>query len=861
MKKIFYISAAAIVIITAYFLLPSGTNLAEHQKAVKIKTTSGALESMQFMSQIRAFPEKDIPQDKFFKAFEHSKNNMQDYNSVFDNSPSQWTSIGPNNVGGRSLCLEFSPTDTGTIYIGSASGGLWKSTTGGLGASAWTYIETGYPSLAVSSIAIDSVNPAIMYIGTGENYGYQYSLNGLDVRVTRGMYGIGILKTTNGGVSWTKSLDWSYNSQRGVWRVLINPKNRNVLYAATSEGVWRSNNAGANWFQQLTYNMVMDMEINPVDTSVVYVSVGNLNNNIPNSNLGIYKTINSGASWTKLTGGLPATWSGKTTIELYKGNPDFINASVSNDFSYVGYYTSTNGGTNWTLRSTTVPIGNQGWYNNGHIIKPDNANIVIVGSLDLYKSTNGGTTFATKSNWSAWNTGATPPGQPESSSNNFAHADHHYYAVNPRDVNKLYCITDGGLYRSNDFGETYYSCNGGFVTTQFYNGFSNSMQDSNFCIGGLQDNRAVFYQGTTAWYKTFFGDGMWSGTNAQNDNICYMEYTSGDINKSTDGGINWNDISGGLSGTFCFVTPYIVCRSNPNIMYIAGSSVFRSTIGGGSWSNVGALNFRALSMDASATSTDTVYIGVIPASNVAPATIYRCTNGTSFGNISNAQLPSRYPTDIHVNPNNSADVYVTMGGFGSGNVWRSTNAGVTWVNISGNLPDVPHQCIVIDPQFPQNVYVGNDLGVYVSTNGGANWYEFRTGMPYSLVFDLTIVYPSRNIRATTHGNGIYERDLIQNPVGITPIGNEIPKEFSLGQNYPNPFNPQTKIKFDIAKHSNVRITVYDIAGRLVTTLVNENLMPAKYEIKFDGSGLSTGVYFYTLETADFADTRKMMIVK
>src|SRR5688572_947912 len=209
MKNKFYVLIALIIgaVAAVYFLWPLSSSITISQKGDKIKTTSGALESMQFLTQIRAFPEKDIPQDKFFMAYEHSKNNMRDLSSVTDNSPSQWTSIGPNNVGGRSLCIEFSPTDTATLYIGSASGGLWKSVTGGLGANAWTYIETGFPSLAVSSIAIDSANPNIMYIGTGENYGYQYSLNGLDVRVTRGMYGIGILKTTNGGLNWTKSLD------------------------------------------------------------------------------------------------------------------------------------------------------------------------------------------------------------------------------------------------------------------------------------------------------------------------------------------------------------------------------------------------------------------------------------------------------------------------------------------------------------------------------------------------------------------------------------------------------------------------------------------------------------------------------
>jgi hypothetical protein len=301
-------------------------------------------------------------------------------------------------------------------------------------------------------------------------------------------------------------------------------------------------------------------------------------------------------------------------------------------------------------------------------------------------------------------------------------------------------------------------------------------------------------------------------------------------------------------------------------MYIAGISVSKSTNGGSSWSSIASLNSKALSMAVSSTGTDTVYIGTVPVTSGPSATIYRSTNGTAFSDVGLGQEPNRYPTDIHVNPNNSADVYVTFGGFGSGHVYRSSNAGITWVNISGNLPDVPHQCVVIDPLYTQNIYAGNDLGVYVTTNGGAQWFEYRNGMPFALVFDLSIVNPNRHIRATTHGNGIYERSLVQNPVGIKQLGNEVPDKFGLFQNYPNPFNPSTKIKFNIPSAGSryaetVQLKIYDITGKAVASLINNELKPGKYEVDFNAVNLSSGIYFYKLTAGNFVSTRKMVFIK
>lgn len=864
-KKIIVLSVLLIFISLSVYIHINIKPVAEENEA------SDALQSMQWMSQIRAYPDVDIPADKFYKAFEYSSTQL----TALNDNPNldSWTSIGPNNIGGRSLAIAVHPVDTSIVYIGSASGGLWKSTSGGIGASAWTYVNTGFPSSAVSSIAIDSANPNVMYIGTGETYGYQYSNYGLNIRVTRGMYGIGILKTTNAGATWTKSLDWAYNNQRGIWKVLINPKNSNTVYAATTEGVYKSVNAGGVWTPVLNFQMAMDLLINPVDTSILYASIGNLSSFVPNANVGLYKTTNGGLNWTKLAGGLPS-WTGKTTIDMYKGNPDYIYANIANDpgtNNYVGYYRSTNGGLNWTLGSTSVPSSNQGWYNQGHIVKSNDPNAILVGTLDVWKSTNGGTSFTGKSSWSAWNTGATPPGQPEGPSN-FVHADVHYYAANPKEPNKVYIAADGGLYRSDNFGETFYSCNGGYVTSQFYASLGNSYIDSIFCVGGLQDNRAAFYQGTTAWYKTFGGDGACSQVSSQSNSICYTEYTYGSISSSANGGVSWNGPATGPPGNgsesnYCFNMPYVVCKTNPSILYAGGVSMYKSVNAGSGWS----LQYtfpgggKALSIAVSSTGTDTAYVGVLPGSS--PAAVYRTINGgTNWTDVSGGMVPNRYPTRVHVNQYNSKEVYATFGGFGSAHVIKSTNAGESWINITNNLPDVPTHSVAVDPVYPQNVYVGNDLGIYVSTNGGTTWNEYRTGMPYALVFDLTIVNVSRKLRATTHGNGIWERKLMANPVAVQNNNTEIPKDYMLYQNYPNPFNPVTTIKFDIpalkAKTGFVKIEIYNMLGKKISTLVNENLTSGSYSVNFDASSLATGTYIYRLSVNnEVIVAKKLVLIK
>ncbi|MFQ5584996.1 MAG: WD40/YVTN/BNR-like repeat-containing protein, partial [Calditrichia bacterium] len=290
MKKLFYF-----VLLFAFVFILSWVFRNFYFSAESQKHISGAYDALNFWSLQRAYPHSSIPDVANYAAFEYSRQNLR---GDLDNSLSvtPWQPIGPVNLGGRTLTIAFNPLNPNTIYAGSASGGLWRSYSGGRGTNAWENVPTGFPVLGVSSIAFAPGDSNTIYIGTGEVYNYQNVGHDPAFRSTRGSYGIGILKTTDGGLTWSKSLDWSYNQRNGVWAVRVNPLNPNTVWAATTEGTYKSTNAGASW--SLVHNVIMGMDlvINPVDTNTVFVSCGNFQS----SGYGIYRTTDGGVSWTKL---------------------------------------------------------------------------------------------------------------------------------------------------------------------------------------------------------------------------------------------------------------------------------------------------------------------------------------------------------------------------------------------------------------------------------------------------------------------------------------------------------------------------------------------------------------------------------
>ncbi len=698
---------------------------------------SGALEALDFWTAARAYPDNDIPPDKYIKAYQSSKLQIQELKKTLSGG-SIWDPIGPLNLQGRSKSVAINPLNPNIVYVGTASGGLFRSYTGGL-ASDWEQVRLGHPALGISAIVIHPTDTNIIYLGTGEVYKSLNATGGLVQRTTRGSYGIGILKTTNGGLTWTKSLDWSYNQRTGIQALRMNPKNPNTLWAATTEGIYKTTNAGVSWEENQYAPMTMDIIIHYDDTNKVIASIGNFSSSLT------FRTTNGGANWSSspLSG-----YTGKTILDVYKTNPDIVYASAADSTTGVGaLYQSTNFGVSWTklkdYYNTGQLLGVQGWYSHFVAVHPNDSSIIIHNGVRRSKSTDGGATFASVGS---------------------GYADNHSFAVHPTDPNLIYVVNDDGVYRSTDFGSSYVNVGFGMQSGQFYGGFSCSATDSLLALGQSQDHIPGYrYLGSNIWdHGSAVDEVGWTAIDQTNDNIMYAGYRFGQaIYKSTNRGVSFAWAGSFTAGSWN--SPFVVSKSHPNILYFGTYKVYKSVNNAGSWTITNNNNNidvnPALSMAMSATNPDTVYVGTAPIAAVAR--VYRTTNGgTSWTNVTGT-LPNRYPIDMTVDPQDSRVVYVAFGGFGSGHLYKSTDAGTSWTDVTGTLPDVPTTAVIVDPLKSNVVYVGNDIGVYVSTNGGASWSDFSEGLPDAvIVADLTISPSNRVLRVATHGNGVWERKMM-----------------------------------------------------------------------------------------------------
>ncbi len=744
------------------------------------------LEAFEQWTAMRAYPNDEIQAKPFSSAHQELRKQME----MRANQPElvsamPWQPLAPMNFAGRILCMAVSPTNANTIFVGSASGGLWKSTTGGTGGPggiSWTYVPTGFPVLGVGSIAINPQNANEIYIGTGEVYNKNEKgvTPGGHLRTYRGFYGIGILKSIDGGVNWVQVLNFDQSNLEGVSDMVINRLRPSTLYAATTDGLYRSVNSGANWVKIHSVLMAMDLAMSPSDTGVLLVACGNFGS----TGNGIYKTNNAGATiptFTRLTSGLPTSYTGMARVAFAPSNTSKIFASIGHQpgaTTTYGLFVSTNTGSSWSKVTTTQIINGQGWYAHDVVVDPTTSNTVYWSEIDIYKSTNGGSTMTKKSTWSGWNLANTTIGTTTEGTSNYTHADsHRLYFFN----GALYTVTDGGLFKSNDGGTSFISLNGGLQTAQIYPSISVGKTDPNYMLLGLQDNGTFVYRGQPGAARVIGADGFSTAIDPANDNIGFAEYYFFNLKKSTDKGFTFPTTSytnNYNSATIpnemaCFNAPVIFANNNTNIMYGGTIYLKKSINKGSSWTNgnagavISGSNSPILTLAVAPSDDNLVYISTAPASGI-PSRMYVTTNGGSTVTNITGVLPNRYYSKIAVDPSDKNRAVITLSGFGSSHVFITYDAGTNWTDIGSGLPDVPHNTLGFDPNNTSTVYVGNDLGVYYAndvpvafpgSSATVNWTPYNDGFTdATLVSDL--VFTTHNkLRLATHGRGLWERDL------------------------------------------------------------------------------------------------------
>jgi PKD repeat protein len=652
-----------------------------------------------------------------------------------------WTAMGPMGPPsgtvfsmisrtGRDNFITFHPTIPSTFWVGAAAGGLWKTTNSG---ASWTTNTDNLSVIGCSDLAIDPSNPNTMYLATGDGEAGD-------------TYCIGVLKSIDGGLTWNASgLVFTVNQMRQMRRLIINPSNPQILMAATSAGIFRTTNGGTSWTTVVSGDW-HDVEFKPGDPTTVYIG-GNT----------FRKSTDGGATFSLISTGIATSGTARMNIAVTPADPNYVYvlralSSGANYGGFGGLYRSTNSGTSFSTMMSSPDIlsnpcnasgGNaQGWYDLACAASPLNANEVVVGGINVWRSTNGGSSM---SNIGCWNSASTNP--------LFVHADHHELEYTP--TGTLYSANDGGICVYN--GTSWTDITAQRNISQIYK-IGTSAISPNLWIIGLQDNGT--FRGNNGTYTyTQGGDGMDCFIDRTNNSNMFCSSQYGNFRRSSNGGGSWSGFTVGLpSGGGPWVAPWKQDPITANLYYAGYSQMYVNT--GGAWSqltNTGG-------------SGDIVEFAIAPSNNqviyVIHGTSIRKTidAGLTWINISSGIPGSQAaPSFITIDPNDENTVWVTLSGYSAANkVFKTTNGGANWVNITANLPNLPANCSVYQPGTNDRIYIGMDVGVYTRDNSSNTWTLFNTALPNTPIADMEISPAAPTLlRAATYGRGVYETELVQ----------------------------------------------------------------------------------------------------
>lgn len=744
-----------------------------------------------------------------------------------------WTPFGPNilpgnltgymeNGIGRINCIEFHPTNPSTYFIGVAQGGLWKTTNNG---TTWTPLTDNLPITRISDIEIDPSNPDIMYISVCDfkYIGVGLFLNG---RKRNTHYGLGVYKTIDGGLTWAPtglSFQLTDGDASLIAKTILHPTNSNKLVACGVSGMYSSNDAGVTWTKTLD-SLFWDMIRVPGQPNVLYAASGWVKNaNVGNA--AIYKSNDFGDTWTMCSTGFPATGViQRIKLAVAPSDTNYVYAlTVDVSSGMEGLYRTTDAGATWNNINPGINLldyndglgtGGQGNYDLALEINSTDKDIIYTGGINVWVSNDGALTFNPSMHWTL-SYGPT------------IHGDIHFIKQQPSTGNIFVC-SDGGLYRTpNIDGVSWNDVNAGSTWTTpwtnlcsglqisaFYR-LSSSHNTTNRVVAGAQDN-ATFYYNNGIWNTIFGGDGMDNCLDPNNNDVVIGSSQFGGFYYSIDNGISDNGWYPNVNGELGeWTTPVVADYSNPGTYYVGYENVVKTTDDGQTWNVISSFppasfaNNEISALAVSSSNPNVIYAAKrVRYEYSVPGSLYRTSNGGSTWLDVTAGIPdSLYYTSVNVHETNSNVAYISMAGFSAGNkIFTTNDLGASWQNISYNLPNIPVNCVKNIPNSGKLI-AASDIGIYVLDSNSTTWTLQSNGLPNVIVSDIDFNTTLNKVYISTFGRGIWEADLSV----LTAIATNENLQINATL-YPSINNGNFNI---VLNENDVELEVIDICGRLV----------------------------------------------
>ena len=648
-----------------------------------------------------------------------------------------WTNIGPIQLpsspydfwgNGRINGIGFHPTDVDIFYIGAPAGGLWRTTDGGQN---WTPLTDNQPTLGVSSIIVDHSNPDIIYLGTGD-------------RDHGDAEGLGVYKSIDNGATFNPSNDNMGNVTVG--RLIQHPTDANILYAASSSGIFKTTDAAVTWNQTISGNF-KEIVFKQNDPNIIYASKSGK----------FYKSIDAGDNWTMITNGTP-TGAYRGVIAVSAANPNFVYFFATEYSAYYGTYLSIDNGESFMLQSSSPNVmgwscnggsGGQAWYDLDLAVDPTDENIIYAGGVNCWRSNDAGQTWTMASNQTG-NCGA-----------DAVHADLHVLEWNPLN-NKLYVGNDGGIWWTDD-GNIWNRITNGLAIGQQYK-LGQSRLQQNHVTTGYQDNGISLYNLDTWIQSDMYADGMECEMDNHDTSLSYgcMQYGRmyRMVNDKASEVIAGDGVNG-INESGDWVTPFSQHESNHEVMFIGYQNLWRTTNllqYAPSWSRISMNNGSGAItvVECSPADEDLFYYATSGASLIRSDNIMETS--PSYLELHNNLPGSGAITDIEAHPWDANIVYVTR----NRNVYKSMDRGLTWENITENLPDVNMNDIAFyNRNHVEGLYVASNIGVFFKDEFMSEWVMFSDNLPSAILATEVEIYlapadhSEDRVRISSFGRGLW----------------------------------------------------------------------------------------------------------